>query len=134
MKKLFFLLVFTISVATVFAQSQTELNMESSNSYKKVDDQLGVVYQVILKKYAKNVKFINALRASERLWIQFRDAEVKMMYPSDNPRMTYGSMYSMLYYGRLEELTKVRIKQLQIWAYPKEKDMQGSIGDFDGEY
>ncbi len=134
MKKLFFLLVFTISVATVFAQSQTELNMESSNSYKKVDDQLGVVYQLILKKYAKNVKFINALRASERLWIQFRDAEVKMMYPSDNPRMTYGSMYSMLYYGRLEELTKARIKQLQIWANPKPEDMQGSIGDYEGEY
>ena len=57
-----------------------------------------------------------------------------MLYPSDNPRMSYGSMYSMLYYGRLEELTKARIKQLQIWAYPKEKDMQGSIGDYDGEY
>jgi uncharacterized protein YecT (DUF1311 family) len=134
MKKLFFLLVFTISVATVFAQSQTELNMESSNSYKKVDDQLGVVYQLILKKYAKNVKFINALRASERLWIQFRDAEVKMMYPSDNPRMTYGSMYSMMYYGYLEKLTRTRLKQLQIWANPKPQDMQGSIGDYEGEY
>ncbi len=134
MKKIFFLLVLSFSITTLFAQSQSEMNMDASNSYKKVDDQLGVVYQVILKKYAKNVKFINALRASERLWIQFRDAEVKMLYPSDNPRMSYGSMYSMLYYGRLEELTKARIKQLQIWAYPKEKDMQGSIGDYEGEY
>ncbi len=94
MKKICFLLMLSFSITTLYAQSQSEMNNEALNSYKKVDNELGVVYQRILKKYEKNTKFIDALRASERLWIQFRDAEVKMLLPSDNPRMNYGSMYS----------------------------------------
>ena len=110
------------------------MNIEASNSYKKVDNELGIVYQQILKKYSKNIKFINSLRISERLWIQFRDAEVKMMYPSDDPRMAYGSMYPLLYFGLLEELTKTRLKELKVWINPKQQDMQGSVGDYEGIY
>lgn len=134
MKKIIFLLVLTFSLNSLFAQTQIEMNNDAFNSYKKVDNELGVVYQLILKKYAKNTKFINALRASERLWIKFRDAEVKMMYPSDDTRFSYGSMYPLLYHGYLEELTRTRIKQLKLWAYPKQQDTQGSIGDYSGEY
>lgn len=133
MKRVLLLSVFIFFITTAFSQTQIEMNADANESYKKVDDQLNTVYQVILRKYAKNVKFINALRTSQKLWIQFRDAEVKMLYPSDNPRSSYGSMYSMLYYGTLEGLTKSRIKQLKLWAYPEEKDMEGSIGDFNGE-
>jgi hypothetical protein len=57
-----------------------------------------------------------------------------MMFPSDNPRMTYGSMYPLLYYGYLTELTRIRLKQLKIWANPKQQDMQGSVGDYNGDY
>jgi len=134
MKKICFLLMLSFSITTLHAQSQSEMNNDALNSYKKVDNELGVVYQRILKKYEKNTKFIDALRASERLWIQFRDAEVKMLFPSDNPRMTYGSMYSMLYYGYLEKLTRTRLKQLQIWANPKQQEIQGSVGDYEGDY
>ena len=124
----------TFSLNSLFAQTQIEMNNDAFNSYKKVDNELGVVYQLILKKYAKNTKFINALRASERLWIKFRDAEVKMMYPSDDPRFSYGSMYPLLYHGYLEELTRTRLNQLKLWAYPKQQDTQGSIGNYSGEY
>jgi uncharacterized protein YecT (DUF1311 family) len=134
MKKMIGILFLMFCVSGVFAQTQMEMNTEAFNSYKKVDNELGVVYQLILKKYAKNIKFINALRASERLWIKFRDAEVKMMFPSDDPRMSYGSMYPLLYHGYLEELTRTRIKQLKLWAYPKQQETQGSIGDYSGEY
>jgi uncharacterized protein YecT (DUF1311 family) len=134
MKKIIFLLVLTFSLNSLFAQTQIEMNNDAFNSYKKVDNELGVVYQLILKKYAKNTKFINALRASERLWIKFRDAEVKMMYPSDDPRFSYGSMYPLLYHGYLEELTRTRLNQLKLWAYPKQQDTQGSIGNYSGEY
>jgi hypothetical protein len=34
----------------LYAQSQSEMNNEALNSYKKVDNELGVVYQRILKK------------------------------------------------------------------------------------
>jgi uncharacterized protein YecT (DUF1311 family) len=110
------------------------MNSDAKGSYKKVDDELGVVYQQILKKYSKNAKFIDALRASERLWIQFRDAEVKKMFPAEDTRMAYGSMYSLLYYSYLEELTKTRTKDLRRWLSTRPQDMQGSVGDYEGAY
>ncbi len=134
MKKIFLLFAIFLIAFTSNAQSQSEMNKDAMNSYKKVDDELGVIYQVILKKYAKNTKFINALRASERCWIQYRDAEVKMMYPADDTRAAYGSIYPTLYYSYLEELTKTRLKELKLWSNPKQADIQGSIGDFNGEY
>jgi hypothetical protein len=57
-----------------------------------------------------------------------------MMFPSNDPRFSYGSMYPLLYYGCLEDLTKTRIKQLQLWAFPDQKVIQGSIGNYNGEY
>ena len=134
MKYFSILLVIIFTTASLFAQTQSEMNIEASNSYKKVDNELGVVYQQILKKYSKNTKFINSLRISERLWIQFRDAEVKMMYPADDARMAYGSMYPLLYFSLLEELTKTRLKELKVWVNPKQQDIQGSIGDYEGIY
>jgi hypothetical protein len=134
MKIIISLLFILFSITSLSAQSQSEMNIEASNSYTKVDNELGNVYQQILKKYSKNTKFINALRASERLWIQFRDAEVKMMYPADDQRMAYGSMFPMLRFGLLEELTKTRLKTLKLWVNPSSQDMQGSIGDYEGNY
>jgi uncharacterized protein YecT (DUF1311 family) len=125
---------FAFNNTMLFAQTQGEMNFQASNSYTKVDKELGVVYQQILKKYSKNTKFINYLRISQRLWIQFRDAEVKMMYPADDARMAYGSMYPLLHFSLLEELTKTRIKDLKVWINPKEQDIQGSVGDYEGVY
>ena len=50
---------FAINNTILFAQTQGEMNVQASNSYTKVDKELGVVYQQILKKYSKNTKFIN---------------------------------------------------------------------------
>jgi len=99
----------------LFAQSQAQMNNDSYVSYKKVDDELGVVYQKVIKKYSKNPDFINALRASERLWIQLRDAEIKMRFPSKDPRIEYGSVYPMCVNIYLEKITKARISYLKEW-------------------
>ncbi len=53
---------FAFNNTMLFAQTQGEMNFQASNSYTKVDKELGVVYQQILKKYSKNTKFINSLR------------------------------------------------------------------------
>jgi len=89
---LFFSILFT---QFSFAQSQAQINNDSYKSYKKVDDELGVVYQKVIKKYANNPDFINALRASQKLWIQLSDAEIKMRFPAKDPRAEYGSVYPM---------------------------------------
>ena len=43
----------------LFAQSQAQMNNDSYVSYKKVDDELGVVYQKVIKKYSKNQTLID---------------------------------------------------------------------------
>ena len=110
------------------AQSQTEMNMKAYADYQKVDKQLGVVYQKVIKEYASDNDFIEALRASERLWIQFRDAELKMKFPAEDTRY-YGSMYPMCSSGYLEELTATRINELKKWltGEPESGACPGSI-------
>ena len=131
-KVLFTLLISLVSFSIANAQTQMEMNEVAFKSYKKTDVELGRVYQKILLKYAKNIEFISALRSSERLWIQFRDAEVKMMYPAAASRNEYGSMYPLCLYSYLESLTRSRITQLSLWLkVPADGEgCGGSIGAY----
>lgn len=126
---LFFLIMFT---QFSFAQSQAQMNNDSYISYKKVDDELGVVYQKVIKKYSKNPDFINALRASERLWIQLRDAEIKMRFPAKDPRLEYGSVYPICVNIYLESITKTRISYLKEWLQTSDEGdvCSGSVGAY----
>lgn len=130
-----FLLFFCLTFLAInsFAQTQLEMNEEAYKSYKKVDNELGVVYKKVLIKYAKNIEFINALKASERLWIQFRDAELKMMYPAENAHWEYGSMYPMCVNIYMEELTQKRLDQLKKWLMPVSdgEACTGSLGFYE---
>ncbi len=129
-KNIIFLFFSVIFTQFSFAQSQAQMNNDSYISYKKVDDELGVVYQKVIKKYAKNPDFIAALRASERLWIQLRDAEIKMRFPAKDPRFEYGSVYPMCVNIYLESITKDRIKYLREWISKSEEGdvCSGSVG------
>jgi uncharacterized protein YecT (DUF1311 family) len=113
MKKLFFLL-FVINSAFTFGQTQMELNSETMNSFETADKELNEVYQKILIEYKSDTIFIYNLKSSQRIWIAFRDAELKMKYPEREPGW-YGSMHSMCISGYLEKLTKERIKTLKEW-------------------
>ena len=108
------------------------MNNDSYKSYKKVDDELGVVYQKVIKKYSKNPDFINALRASERLWIQLRDAEIKMRFPAKDPRLEYGSVYTVCVNLYLENITKIRISYLKEWLQSADggDECSGSVGAY----
>jgi uncharacterized protein YecT (DUF1311 family) len=109
------LMALILTTNSLFGQTQGQMNKESGTNYKKVDTELGIVYQKVIKEYVNNPEFIEALRASERIWIQFRDAEVKMKYPAMNPRLEYGSMYPLCVNAYLEVLTQNRINELKKW-------------------
>ena len=130
--KLILLFVCVVFSQFSFAQSQSQMNNDSYISYKKVDDELGVVYQKVIKKYAKNPDFIAALRASERLWIQLRDAEIKMRFPAKDPRFEYGSVYPMCVNIYLESITKTRISYLKEWLQTSDEGdvCSGSVGAY----
>jgi uncharacterized protein YecT (DUF1311 family) len=108
------LLLLGLTSAIVFGQTQTEMNKESMNSFEKADKELNEVYKKILTEYKSDTIFIKNLKSSQRIWITFRDAELKMKYPEREPGW-YGSMHPMCVSEYLEELTKERTKTLKAW-------------------
>ncbi len=107
-----FFLVFNCS--GVYSQTQSQMNSEAKSKFELVDKQLNSVYQKILNEYKDDVKFTESLRVSQRLWIQFRDAEMLVKFPEKDASY-YGSVFSMCWYSYKEELTSERIKRLRLW-------------------
>ena len=107
-------LVFFFFCFAGFSQTQSELNTIQYNEYKKTDQKLNEVYQAILKEYKSDTEFIKNLRASQRIWITFRDAEVKVKYP-DREAGYYGSIHPLCVSLYLEELTLDRVSTLTQW-------------------
>lgn len=111
-----------------FSQTQLEMNQEAQNKYKKADTELNSVYQNILKEYSSDSVFIKNLRASQRIWIQFREAEMKAKFP-DRPDGYYGSIQPLCWSSYLTELTQERTNKLNVWLEGSEEgDMcSGSV-------
>jgi uncharacterized protein YecT (DUF1311 family) len=103
-----------------FSQTQAELNTMQYDSYKKTDKKLNEVYQAILKAYKSDTEFIKNLRTSQRIWITFRDSEVKVKYP-DREDGYYGSIHPLCISLYLEELTLDRISTLNLWLKGSEE-------------
>lgn len=112
--KLFLILLLSLNITIVFSQTQTDMNQSAHRSFKEVDKELNEVYQQILSTYKSDTEFIKNLRASQRIWITFRDAELKMKYPDREPGY-YGSIHSMCVSEYLAQLTNQRIKTLKVW-------------------
>ena len=96
------------------AQTQRDMNEDAAASFKAADKKLNSLYQKILKDYADDPVFIASFKKAQRCWITFRDAQLKMKYPDREPGY-YGSIQPMLETIYLTELTKDRIKALQVW-------------------
>jgi uncharacterized protein YecT (DUF1311 family) len=129
MRKLSIILtIFLTSSIFCYGQTQLELNTEAFNNYKKTDTKLNQVYSQILKEYKSDVVFITNLKNSQRLWIQFRDAEMKAKYPQREDGY-YGSIFPLCWNLYLKELTEERIKKLNIWlvGIPEGDACNGSV-------
>lgn len=120
--------IFLTSSIFCYSQTQLELNTEAFNNYKKADTKLNQVYSQIMKEYKSDVVFIKNLKNSQRLWIQFRDAEMKAKYP-DREDGYYGSIFPLCWNLYLKELTEERIKKLNIWlvGIPEGDACNGSV-------
>lgn len=89
------------------------MNMQADADYQKADKELNVTYQKILKEYQAKTTFIQNLKVAQKLWIQFRDAEVKAKYP--DAAQEYGSVFPTCWSQEMADLTRARTKHLKIW-------------------
>ncbi|NSL89407.1 DUF1311 domain-containing protein [Chitinophaga sp. Mgbs1] len=128
MKSFVVTLLLVAASVTGFAQSQAELNKKAEKDYREADKELNTVYQQIVKDYAANKNFLTHLKDAQKVWIQLRDAQVKMMFPES--AKFYGSVFPMCKSNYLTELTHQRIETLRTWLSPhQEGDVcSGSIG------
>ncbi|SEW11681.1 lysozyme inhibitor LprI family protein [Chitinophaga arvensicola] len=132
MKSLFLFLLLTTGSLVAFSQTQSAMNKQAGQDYKDADKKLNDIYQLILKDYAANKAFISNLKDAQRIWIQFRDAQVKAMYPA--AAKNYGSVFPMCRANYLTELTHQRTEALRVWlnGLPQGDVCTGSIGDKTG--
>ena len=110
------LLATILCFSTILCLGQTQRDMDDSAfaNYNTVDKELNSVYQHILKEYHDDTAFIRNFKIAQRLWIQFRDAEVKAKYP-DRPD-GYGSVQPMCWAIYITGLTQERINELKEWT------------------
>jgi uncharacterized protein YecT (DUF1311 family) len=97
MKKLLLTIITLLSLTIsnqAFGQTQLEMNQEEQNKYLKADKELNNVYNQILKEYKTDTEFVKNLKIAQRIWIQYRDAEMKSKYP-DREQGYYGSIHPM---------------------------------------
>lgn len=112
--KLLFSVLFFLTINTCLGQTQLEMNESANKEYQKTDNELNFVYQAILKNYKSDTVFIKNLKNAQRIWIQFRDAEMQAKYPGREYGY-YGSIHPMCWSIYLRELTQERIKKLRVW-------------------
>jgi uncharacterized protein YecT (DUF1311 family) len=112
--------------------SQAGLNACAAGESTKADQQLNQVWKAIQAKYKDQPAFLEKLKTSQRLWLQFRDAEIAAHFPvgkGEDVAAQYGSVYPMCVSQLQASLTQQRIQQLQAWLNgAQEGDMcAGSI-------
>lgn len=99
---------------TGFSQTQYEMNKMAIGSFEETDKELNDVLKNILAVYQSDTVFVKNFKASQQIWITFRDAELKMKFP-ENPDSFYGSIHPVCVSKYLEKLTRERIKNLKVW-------------------
>lgn len=91
------------------------MNDDANKKYQQADRELNTIYSQILKEYKTDTAFIRRIKIAQRLWIQWRDAEMKAVFPAKNERLEYGSVFPMCYSMQLTDLTNERTKKLKVW-------------------
>jgi len=109
------ILFWVVTTISCFSQTQSEMNIDSYESYEEADKELNSIYQKILIEYNSNNQFIEKLKKAQRIWISYRDAELEMKFPIKEKRMNYGNLYPMCRSHYLKSITTERIKKLRVW-------------------
>ncbi len=97
------------------AHTQAELNSCASDEAKRTDLELNSVYHQLLAKAKSTPGATEKVEAAERAWVQFRDAYIAAMFPTEDKQLSYGTMYPMEVDLDIASLTReqtVRIKNL----------------------
>lgn len=108
MKQTLIFILLTLFGLDCFSQTRSDMNSKATFEYKK----LNRVYKQIISEYKFDSLFIENLKKSQRIWIDFRDAEVEMKFPQNDNSSSVKTMCKRQY---LAELTNQRTETLKKW-------------------
>ena len=111
MKNIIILILFLCFINVVsFGQTQIEMNQKASTNYKKADAKMALIYKKVqMETVSDNDKKL--LLDAQRTWIKYKEAHCK----SASASYAGGSIKPLIYFNCLTEITRERIKQLNIY-------------------
>lgn len=96
------------------AGNQSELNQCALDEYQTADRKLNDTWKQLMLKFKNDKTAIAKLKAAQKAWLVFRDAEIEATFACDTQdRRCWGSMEPMLRHGELTALTQARTARLQ---------------------
>ena len=101
------------------------MNQEAYRNYEIAETARSQTISKIKALYFDQPEFLIALKESEAAWEKFRESFLEMLFPGEDKRHLYGSVYPMVYNHHKATLTEQHIKELQIWLTGKE---EGELG------
>ena len=111
MKNIIILVLFLCFINVVsFGQTQMEMNQQASTNYKKADAKMVLIYKKVQKETLSDIDK-KLLLDAQRTWIKYKEAHCK----SASASYAGGSIQPLIYFNCLTEITKERIKQLNIY-------------------
>ena len=111
MKNKIMLVLFLCFINEVsFGQTQMEMNQQASTNYKKADAKMVLIYKKVQKETLSDIDK-KLLLDAQRKWIIYKEAHCK----SASASYEGGSIQPLIYFNCLTEITKERIKQLNIY-------------------
>jgi uncharacterized protein YecT (DUF1311 family) len=101
------LALLSVHPTTVEAQTQQEMNRHAARDFAAADVDLNKVYKQLAGRLDEESQA--KLKAVQRAWVQFRDAEAEF---EADVEARGGTMAPVIYNGRRAELTKIRTEEL----------------------
>ncbi len=106
-----FITAILLMVLSTAAQAG-EMNTEAHQRLIDADKALNQVYQQIVSQHKDNTDFIQQLRNTQRLWIKYRDSEVRMKFLTIGDKTTVDTDYPACVLNYLAQLTTRRTDEL----------------------
>jgi hypothetical protein len=117
-----FFICFTLSS---IAQTQLEMNQSSHEKYERAEVTRNKTINTIKMLYFDKSEFLKAFDKSEDAWEKYRESFMEMLFPGEEKRYIYGSVYPMVYSEHKATFTSQHTKDLQIWVQGK---AEGELG------
>lgn len=110
MKKVVLSILLLCAFQMAFSQTQGQMNAQALSDYNRADADMARMYKLVMSRLPSQAKKTLLLEA-QRAWIKYKESHCKA-YAN---LFEGGSMYPLIYYSCLEELTIDRKKKLQAY-------------------